>query len=139
MKKLLQRVRNSRPAMLALALFFIAILAVGMFFLGDKHGIETMTFRRVTPDQLATAMLDDHFYSSYRENTLLVSGTVSSVSRTNNDLVVTFKTTSSFKVLCDFGGSSSAIRPGDVITALSEGGSAKREISSVLLKDCLIP
>ena len=125
--------------MLALAVLFVVIFAAGMFFLGDKHGIESMTFRRVTPDQLASAMRDDHFYSSYRENTLLVRGTVSSVSDTNGDTIVAFKSGLAFKASCDFGGTKPAIRQGDTITVLSEAGVAERQPSGVLLKDCLLP
>jgi hypothetical protein len=139
MKKLLKRVTASKPTMVILASLFIIILAVGAFFLGDKHGIETMTFRRVTSDQLATAMHDDHFYSSYRENTLLVRGTVASISNTNGDSIVGFKSTLSFKAACDFGAMIPVVHQGETITVLSEAGVAERQPSGVLLKDCLIP
>ena len=114
-------------------------LGVAAFFLGDKHGVESMSVKRITPDQAAAAMKGDYFYSNYRENTLLVSGSVFAVTTTSTDQVVTFKTGSAFKALCDFGSSAPAIHPGDTITALSEGGSAERQVSAVLLKNCVLP
>jgi hypothetical protein len=124
--------------LIALVLVFI-VVGLAAFFFGDRHGLESMTIKRVTPDQAATAMKGDHFYSDYGASTLLIKGTVSSVYKTSDDLVVTFQTNSSFKTICDFGNSSAAIQPRDTITALSEGGSAKRQQSAVLLTNCVIP
>ena len=124
--------------LIVLAIVLLVVAAVA-FFLGDKHAVQTMTIKRVTPDQAAVAMKGDYFYSNYRENTLLVSGTVSVVSKTSNDLIVTFKTSAAFETMCDFGNFTSAIRPGDTITALSEGGLAERQPSAVLLKNCVLP
>jgi len=117
----------------------VIVLALGSYFLGDKHGVETMSVKRVNPTQIAEAMKGDHFYSDYRENSLLVSGTVSTISKNNGDVTVGFDTTSSFRVLCDFDNTTASFHSGDNITALSEGGSAQRQPSAVLLKNCVLP
>jgi hypothetical protein len=118
----------------------LLLLVVGAvsYFLGDKHGLEHMTIKHVEPTALAQAMKDDHFYTSYRENTLFIKGTVFSVTKSSNDLQVQFKTNSSYKAVCDFGNSQPVIRPGDSITALTEGGPAVRQPAGVLLKNCLL-
>jgi hypothetical protein len=112
---------------------------VAAFFLGDQHGVENMTFRQVTPNQIAEAMKNDHFYSSYRENTLMITGTVLSVTKNNNDLLVGFKTDSAYGAFCDFGNAPLATRAGNVITAFAESGAARRQPSAVLLKNCIVP
>jgi hypothetical protein len=123
---------------LVAVVLLIIVVGIVSFFFGDKHALETLTIKRITPDQAASAMQGDHFYTDYRENTLLISGTVSSISTNNNDSVVTFKTSSAFKTVCDFKNLRSAIHPGETITALSEGGSAERQTSAVLLQDCTL-
>ena len=115
------------------------VVFVAAFFLGDKHGVENMSFKQVIPDQLGSAMKDDHFYSSYRENTLLVDGTVASVESSSNNSIASFKTTSSYSVSCDFGRLMPTIRTGDKIIVITEGATAVRQPSGVMLKNCVLP
>jgi hypothetical protein len=132
----MEQAKIIKLAGLALALILIGAVS---FFLGDRHGLESMAITRITPDQAASAMKEDHFYSDYGPRTLLVKGNVSAVYKTSDDLVVTFRTNSDFKTICDFGNSSAAIQPRQTITALSEGGSARRQSSAVLLTHCVLP
>lgn len=129
-----------RAKIIKLVVVVLIVMAVGAvsFLFGDKHGVESMTIKRITPDQAASAMQGDHFYSDYRENTLMVSGTVSSISKNSNDSLVTFETGSPFKTRCDFGSTAAAVHRGETITILSEGGSAQRQASAVLLKGCIL-
>jgi len=119
----------------------LLVLAVvgGTFFLGDKQAVESLTIKRVTPKQLSAAMAGDHFYSDYRESTLLVTGTAASIRRSGNSAIVTFATGSSFKTLCDFASYTGEIQTGDIIKAISEGALAERQPSAVLLKNCTTP
>ena len=130
-----------RSKIIKLLAVLVLLVLVGSvsFLLGDKHAVETMTIRTVTPDQVANAMKDDDFYANYRENTLLISGTVASVSKQHNDLVIGFKTSSSYRALCDFGSSSTTVHVGDTLTALTEGGVAERQPAAVLLAHCQLP
>ena len=128
--------KNLQVLVLVIVVILIGSIA---YFLGDKHGVESMSIKQVTPNQIAEAMKGDHFYRDYRENTLLVKGTVSSVKQNNNDLVVNFKSNSTFGAVCDFGSSSATIHQGDIITVISEAGSAERQPSAVLLKNCVFP
>lgn len=128
--------KHSRPLVPAALIVVLLVVGAVSYFLGNQHGVENMTIKHVEPTALAQAMKDDHFYTDYRENTLLVKGTVFSVTKTSDDLQVQFKANSSYKAICDFGNSQSDIRPGNTITALTEGGAAERQAAGVLLKAC---
>jgi hypothetical protein len=123
----------------AAVLLVLAVVGGGFFFLGDKQAVESLTIKRVTPKQLSAAMAGDHFYSDYRESTLLVTGTAASIRRSGNSAIVTFATGSSFKTLCEFASDTGEIRAGDSIKAISEGALAERQPSAVLLKNCTTP
>ena len=122
----------------ALVLFLIIFGGV-LYFLGDKHGVESMTFKRTDPTPLANAMKNDNFYTSYRDNTLLVTGTTKSVSQTAKGIQVVFKTNSSYSVTCNFGSKNPGLRANQTVTVLAQGGSAERQPAGVLLTVCTIP
>ena len=129
-----------RKAVLPLAgLLAIIILCVVFYFLGDTHAVQSMTIKRVTPDQIANAMKGDYFYTDYRENTLIVKGQVESVSKSAGTSQLTFKTSSSFQAYCDLANGTVVPKTGDIVTALSEGGPALRQTNGVLLVNCTIP
>ena len=87
---------------LGLALVHVVTAALA-FFLGDKHATDGMSIKRVTATEIANAMKDDRFYADYGPSTLLVAGTVSSLSMRGGDVIAEFATDSSFQTLCDLG------------------------------------
>jgi hypothetical protein len=93
----------------------------------------------VTADDIARAMQEDHFFSDYDQDTLLVRGTVGSVTRQNNDLLVELDTSIETYVLCDLGTASPKLQAGDTITVTARGADAQRASSAVLLMNCHIP
>ncbi|MHB8649689.1 MAG: hypothetical protein ACYDBR_05850 [Gaiellaceae bacterium] len=123
----------------ALASAFV-LVGAGSFLLGDEHAADRLGIDRVGPDQIAAAMAGDHFYSDYRERTLVVVGTVASVARNRGGgASVTFETRSSFGVLCTFATYPSGLHGGDRVTVLSEGGRAERRGQAVVLQGCIRP
>jgi len=121
-----------------LVLLLVAICAVSLF-MGDKYAVDHLAIKSVSPDQIAGAMQQDDFFSNYRYDTLLVRGTVTSVRKTGNALVVGLKTDVAFAVSCDLGSYSQPVAMGDTISVMTEGASAEREASAVLLHDCVVP
>ncbi len=93
----------------------------------------------VTADQIAQAMHEDHFYSDYGNNVLVILGTVLSVNQQNNDLTVTLNTTPPTGVVCDLGKSTTLLEAGDAVTVTARADQALREPDAVLLKNCSIP
>lgn len=103
------------------------LLGGGFFFWGDKHGVETMAITRATPDQLVNAMQQDAFYSNYRGSTLLVEGTIESVTDHAGATIVKLVTTSSFTVLCNLGHGPATPRADEAVTVVAEGAAAQRQ------------
>jgi hypothetical protein len=96
---------------------------------------------RLTADQVAQAMQQDAFFSTYGQNSLLIQGTVVSINRNGSDLIVILDSTVPTKVECDLGNHESAVHVGETITILSEnpGSDASRDAGMVLLRNCRIP
>jgi hypothetical protein len=113
----------------------LVVIGASAFFVGDSHAVNEMSVRRASPYQLAEAMRNDQFFSSYRENTLLVRGTVTSTSSG----VLGLRTGSSYSVSCDLGSQVTQARIGDAVTILAEGATAERQPAGVLLHGCTIP
>jgi hypothetical protein len=90
----------------------------------------------VTAEQVARAMQDDHFFSDYRGQTLLVQGTVSSVEQRNGETLVTLSSGLPTGVVCDVGNATAPAKAGDVVTARTQASNAQRSGSTVLLRPC---
>jgi hypothetical protein len=123
---------------LAVAAAVLAGVAGLSFFAGDGFALGGLSVRRATPGQLAGAMQGDHFYSDYRENTLLVVGSVASVSGNGGAFTLEFATSGTFKALCEFQTGRPPVSVGDTITVVSEAYSAERRPSAVELTGCVL-
>jgi hypothetical protein len=130
----------TRTRLLLLVVLLVAIAGIISIslYLGDTYALNGLTFRNVTPDQLANAMHGDEFYSDYRENTLFVRGTVALVTKADQAVTLEFATPGSFKALCQMQQSQPTIQAGDTITVVSEAFTAKRQASAVLLTGCVL-
>jgi len=115
------------------------MVALAAFFIGDKHALETATIVHASPTQIANAMKRDNFYTQYRESTLIVNGTVSKVTTSNNSIIVGFKTNSTYSAACNLGSTSQKPHLGQNLTVLAVGARAERQTSGVLLQYCVIP
>jgi len=130
---------RSKVLKISFAGIFLVAVGAGSYFLGDKYAIEHLQVIRVTPVQLSDAMKSDHFYRSYRENTLLVSGQVLTVGPIQNTFIIMFAGSNNFPVSCEFPKSATPPAIGSQITAITEAARAVRLPTGVLLKDCVIP
>ena len=116
----------------------VAVVLVGSFFLGSKYALDHLAIRQVTPTQIASAMKDDHFWRSYRENTLLVSGVVSSVVHGGKSTVISLDTDSSYGVECSFTDISRLPTVGQTIRVLAVAEAAERLKAGVGLNNCIL-
>ena len=119
-------------------IILILMLTAGGFFMGSKYALDHLAIRQITPTQAATAMKEDHFWASYREDTLLITGTVISVSHDSGGSVVGLKTDSSYGAQCSFRNRQSGIQTGQTIKVLTIANAAERLSSGVQLNDCLL-
>jgi hypothetical protein len=121
-------------------LLLISLAAgVGGFLLGDVHAVKEISVMRATPHELAEAMKQDRFFSDYRQSALLVTGTIASVTRGTDHLIVALRTGSAYGTSCDLGALPAAPRVGETLTVLTVGQAAERLPSGVRLHDCVIP
>jgi hypothetical protein len=93
---------------------------------------------RVTADEIARAMQEDHFYSDYRGKMLSIEGTVASISQQGNQWLVEFKTSDPAQAFCDLGSQAPSFRVGDAILVQAEARDAERDGSSVILENCRV-
>jgi hypothetical protein len=120
----------------------IVVLIVGMLaaaYCGDMYGLRNLDFREVTTTQLAMAMRQDEFWSTYRENTLLFNGTVASVNVQGGHTVVSLKTTDTYGVRCEMAKENPNLKVGNTIKFEAETYQAERQPSGVLLHKCINP
>jgi hypothetical protein len=132
-------VRKRRLLRFVALVLVLACVGGISFFLGHKHALEALRVRHVTPGQIAKAMEEDRFFADYRERTLLVTGTVESVTGDVGGEVVRFRTASRFAALCDLRDRTSAVRRGLPLTVIAEGATAQRQSAAVMLRNCRLP
>ncbi|HEY6537525.1 MAG TPA: hypothetical protein VI138_00615 [Candidatus Dormibacteraeota bacterium] len=123
-------------ASLVVLAFVFAGVATAAFYFGDSYALGGLNVRRVTPQQLADAMHGDDFYSNYREDTLLIRGSIASVSGDGSHLTLEFSTSGTFKALCRLQRNVPGIHVGQRIIVVSEADTAEREPSAIVLPGC---
>ena len=131
--------KRYRWLIIAVVVLIVVAAGVGGFVLGGIQSVRGMTVRRATPHQLAEAMKGDHFYSDYRTAALVVSGTVTSVGRRGDHLIVGFQTDSAYGCSCELGAATVPPSIGATFTVVTVGEAAERLPAAVLLHDCFVP
>jgi hypothetical protein len=132
--------RMSRVRVL-IVILLLCVLAGGgeiAFFLGDRYALANLTVHETTPDQLAAAMQNDQFYSDYNEATLVVRGSVASLTGDGGGAVVQFQTQGGFTTQCQFDQYPATLHAGDMISVMTEGATAERLTTAVLLRGCIL-
>jgi hypothetical protein len=136
--KWLLPIHKKRAVWTAVVVVVVIGTGAGAFFIGNGHALGALQIQRVTPDQMATAMQNDEFYSDYRESTLLVRGTVASIKANGSGATIAFKTSGTFTTSCQLSQYPTTVHAGDAVTAVTEGATAQRLTSGVSLSDCVL-
>lgn len=110
---------------------------ISAFFLGSRHATSNLTIQRVTPDEVATAMQNDNFYSKYGNDTLIIQGTIAKVSTSAGIVTIDFSTTGDYKTRCQLHPLTSKVHLGASVTLIAEAGRASRLSKGVLFPACL--
>ncbi len=116
---------------------FVGLLAAA-FYIGDLYALRSLSVQHATPNELAAAMRGDHFYSDYREKTLLVRGAVASVSASGGATTVQFVTHDTYTLQCEMSTPPGPLHRDEVITVITEAILASRLPSGVSLDACVI-
>ena len=128
--------RNTK-FMLAGVIAAILIAGAGSFWFGTLRARQSIAIERVSVGELADAMQQDSFYSTYGDTALLFSGKVASLKSGSNVTLVTFTTNRPYNLVCQFPATINA-KVGQTLSVGAPGGSADREASGVLLHDCIL-
>ena len=129
---------NKKVSIVTLVVVALLSIFIISFYKGDQYALNRLATKSVTPNQLANAMQQDDFYSTYREDILLVNAPVSSVTKHNGATVVGFKTTVAYHLNCKINTTSTDIKSGDTIRILSVAYNAQRQPNGVLLNNCIL-
>lgn len=118
------------------ALVAIVLVGLAAFWEGNLNARTTVVVERVTVAQLADAMQQDNFYSTYGDTAVLFSGKIESVKVKNNASLVTFSSSRPYTVVCQFPIAGNYIA-GQTISVAAPAGSAERQPHGVLLHECI--
>jgi hypothetical protein len=96
-----------------------------------------MSFKNVTPTQMAVAMREDDFWSSNRFNTLVFDGKVKAVHTEGTKTTLAFFTTDPYSASCEVNNLGTTFKPGQTYKFAVESYQAERQPNGVLLHNCL--
>ena len=135
--------RISRQNKLVIEFLLMVVCVIGLAGCSAlREQIPTATPKsgvQVTAEQVAQAMQEDHFYSDYDLDTLLVQGTISSVNQQGSKLLVELNTNSPMGVVCELDNASNNLHVGQDIIVSAQAKDAQRTTTYVLLKNCTFP
>ena len=133
------RWRNRRGVIVAAALVGLVMAASAAFLAGYAVAVGGLRVEHATPDRLAQAMSADEFYSDFRHDTVIVRGTVASVSATGSTTTIVFQTAGAWRTECQTTDAGPRrLGPGDTLTVVAVAIAAERLPSGVLLTGCAI-
>lgn len=127
-----------RTVVSALALLVVGGVAVVAYVFGGHQTLSGMIVERVSPDQAATAMQNDSFYSDYNSATLVVQGTVTAALPAGGGETLELATPGSFQALVQLTATDPSVHTGQTVTVVTEGAGAQRQPSAVLLTNCVL-
>ncbi len=131
-----------KPALRPSLLATLALLLAACSLLREPPATpRPTTVAQVTADDVAQAMDEDRFYSTYGHTTLLIKGTIAAVDPQPGHLTVTLATSVRTQVLCDLGGLTPSLRVGDVITvrSMDPENDVLRQDAAVFIRNCALP
>lgn len=126
--------RNTR-FILAGALIAIIVVGLASFWKGNLYARNNVGIVKVSSAQLADAMQQDDFYSTYGDTVVLFTGKVFSIKAQGSASLVTFATGRPYNVVCQFPRPVS-FSSGQNVSVVAPAGSADRESKGVLLHNC---
>jgi len=133
MKNLLK----SKPLIITIIIFVLIFLGLIIAWQSALYTLNHMSFKDVTPTQMAVAMREDEFWSSNRFNTLVFDGKVISINTDSSQTILNFATSDSYGVSCKVNSSSSKFEVGKTYKFAVEAYQAERQPKGVLLHNCL--
>jgi hypothetical protein len=133
MKKLLK----NKPLVISLTVLILIFCGLIVAWQSALYTLNHMSFKDVTPTQMAAAMRQDEFWSSNRFNTLVFDGKVESISSSNDKTTLGFVTADSYGASCEVNNSIVKFKVGETYKFAVESYQAERQPKGVLLHNCI--
>src|SRR5579884_3303062 len=131
MKKLLK----NKPLVVVLTLILLIFCGLVIAWQSALYTLNNMSFKDVTPTQLAADMRNDEFWSSNRFNTLIFDGKVKAVHTVSNKTTLQFESADAYSAACELN-TSARFKVGGVYKFAVETYQAERQPNGVLLHNC---
>lgn len=106
--------------------------------IGRDFVLEHQKVSAISAEDAAKAMREDHFYLDYGYSSLVLHGQVDRIDWQADHLVVDFKTGDKYHTRCEMSSAEWTPSPGDQITVVTPGGTARRDKDGVFLRGCLV-
>ena len=132
----MNKLLHNKPLIISLVVLFLIFCGLVVAWQSALYTLNNMSFKDVTPTQMAAEMRKDEFWSSNRFNTLVFDGKVQSVKTTDDKTTLDFVTTDSYGAICEVNSSSSKFTSGRTYKFAVEAYQAERQPSAVLLHNC---
>jgi hypothetical protein len=133
MRKLLK----NKPFVISVAVFILLMGGLIVAWLSSLYTLNHLSFIEVTPTQLAAAMRQDEFWSSYRFNTLVFDGKVQSVAKDSGIMTLGLVTSDTYGASCEVTNSNDTFKIGNTYKFEAETYQAERQPHGVLLHNCI--
>lgn len=133
MKNLLK----NRPLIISATIFILLICGLIIAYFSSLYTLNHLSFNEVTPTQLAAAMRQDEFWSSYRFNTLVFDGKVQSIAKDSGKTTLGFVTSDTYGASCEVTNLKDTFKIGNTYKFEAETYQAERRAHGVLLHNCI--
>jgi hypothetical protein len=133
MKNLLK----NKPLIISAVVFILLICGLIIAYCSSLYTLEHLSFKEVTPTQLAATMRQDEFWSSYRFNTLVFDGKVQSIAKDSGKTTLGFVTSDAYGASCEVTNSNDTFKIGNTYKFEAETYQAERQAHGVLLHNCI--
>lgn len=128
---------KNRPLVIIITALILVFCGLIVAWQAALYTLDHMSFRQVTPTQMAAAMRNDEFWYSYRFNTLAFDGTVKSVDTQDGKTTLGFVTSDAYGASCEVTSSAGNFKVGGTYKFAVETYQAQRQPHGVLLHNCL--
>jgi hypothetical protein len=132
MKKLLK----NKPFVISLTVLILIFCGLIIAWQSALYTLNHMSFKDVTPSQMAAAMRQDEFWSSNRFNTLVFKGKVQSINSSDSKTTLDFVTSDSYGASCEVSNLRTKFKVGQTYKFAVESYQAERQPHGVLLHNC---
>jgi hypothetical protein len=128
---------KNKKIIVSFSILVLLLCGLIIAWTSSLYTLNRLSFKEVTPTNLASAMRQDEFWSTYRFNTLIFDGKIQSINSNHDKTTLGFVTSDKYGVSCEVNELNTAFKVGATYKFEVEAYQAERQPHSVLLHNCL--